>query len=99
MDSKPHVCPKCDGERTVFVPESTGPKTCPVCVGAGVLWSPMPSVMPSVLPSVLDPIPLDDDQQVIHRIPFPGEPGYVTCGTDVRGSRYPTWSPGSSMRF
>lgn len=79
MDSKPYVCPKCDGERTVFVTEATAPKTCPVCVGAGVLWSPMPSVMPSPFPSVMDPIPLEP----IHRITFPGEAGHVTCSPPV----------------
>ncbi|MBA7687381.1 hypothetical protein ES703_95843 [subsurface metagenome] len=40
---EPHVCPKCDGEKTIdagtFYVEV---KPCPACNGTGIVWEPEP---------------------------------------------------------
>jgi hypothetical protein len=40
--STPHVCPKCNGERTSTPKASTFPLNCPTCQGSGVVWEPDP---------------------------------------------------------
>jgi len=37
---KPHVCPKCEGERTIAVKDGSREfkRVCPTCRGEGVVW-------------------------------------------------------------
>ena len=48
---KPHVCPKCDGEREV--PEMgsiTTKRPCPTCGGTGIVWCGTGDVPPAWIP-------------------------------------------------
>ena len=102
---KPHVCPKCNGERNLPGDEQGFPRPCPTCQGTGVVWEqaftitinpqPAPEPGPSipmypVYPSWPCPSPYP-----MYRITGPCDPRWehqtVTCGGGPLSGNTPTF--------